>query len=462
MSSKHEMNMCEGALLPKIIIYSLPLMATYILQLVFNATDVAVLGMLVGDDAVAAVGATGPLINLITSVFIGVSVGANVIVARFAGSGNTERARKAVGCAVFISVIIGIFLACVGYLGSYTFLEWMKCDADVIGMAAEYLRIYFLGMPIIMLYNFAAAILRAVGDTKRPLIYLVIGGVANVILNVFFILAFGMDVEGVAIATVISQLISVVLCIIALLSSDGYCRLDPKFIRIHKSELSDMLRIGIPSGIQSSMFAIANVLIQSTINSLGKTAMSGSTVATQFDGFIYNAMYAVAAAAISFTSQNYGAGKIHRIRKVMWESMAVSASVGITVGGLVLLFDEQLCSIISDDPAVINIACRRLAIMGSTYFLCGIMDVMSSVMRGLGKSTVATVICLLGSCVFRVIWLNTVYFLNPCIEMVFIVYPISWLLTIAIYMAVVLPMLGRLERRADEKKENKKITAEVI
>ena len=439
--------MCEGPLLRKIIIYSLPLMATYILQLLFNATDVAVLGMLVGDDAVAAVGATGSLITLITSVFIGVSVGANVLVARFAGSQNIERARKTVGCAVFISVLLGCILAGVGFFGARTFLEWMKCDPEVIGMSATYLKIYFLGMPIVMLYNFAASILRAVGDTKRPLIFLVIGGLTNVVLNVFFILAFGMDVEGVAIATVISQLISAALCLAVMFKGDGYSRLELKYLRIHKYEFVDMIKIGVPSGIQSSMFSIANVFIQSTVNSLGKTVMSGNTVASQFDGFIYNAMYAVSVAAISFTSQNYGARKISRIKKVMWESMAVSATVGIIVGGLVLLFDRQLCSIISDDPTVIDIACRRLMIMASTYFLCGIMDVISSIMRGLGRSFSAMVICMFGSCVLRIVWLNTFYHLNPCIEMIYVIYPISWLITIGIYMAVVLPILKKLEKQ---------------
>lgn len=447
MSEKHEIDMCTGPILPKLIKCALPLMATYVLQLVFNATDVAVLGILVSDDAVAAVGATGSLVALKTSLFIGISVGANVLISRFVGSKDMESARKTVGCSIFISIVIGIVLAAIGYFGSRTFLEWMNCDADVLDMAAKYLEIYFLGMPVIMLYNFAASVLRAVGDTKRPLIYLVIAGLTNVVLNVFFIIAFGLDVEGVAIATVISQLISAVLCVIALLGDDGYSKLEVSYIRIYKNELSAMLKIGIPSGIQSSLFSITNVLIQSAVNSLGKTAMSGNTVAAQFDGFIYNAMYAVAVASISFVGQNYGARKIRRIKKVMWETIAIVTIVGVIIGVGVLLFDRQLCSLISSDPEVIDIACERLAIMGSTYFLCGIMDAISSVMRGLGKSATATVICLLGSCVFRVIWLNTAYYLNPCIEMIFIVYPISWALTIGIYLIVVLPMLSKLQKQ---------------
>ena len=439
--------MCEGPILKKLIIYSLPLMVTYVLQLVFNATDIAVLGMLVGDDAVAAVGATSAIINLMTCLFIGISVGANVLVARFAGAQNIERARKSVGCSILSSLLFGIALAIIGFFSARSVLELTKCDPAVIDMAQTYLEIYFIGMPAVMLYNFSASVLRAVGDTKRPMIFLCISGVTNVVLNIFFILVCNMTVEGVAIATVTSQLISALLSIAVMLKEEGFSRLDLRYLRIHKSEFVEMIRIGIPSGIQSSMFSIANLMIQSSFNELGKTVMSGNTVASQLDGFIYNAMYAVAAATISFTSQNYGAGKIFRIRKIMWQAMAVSAGVGIIIGGAVLLFDGELCSIISNDPAVIKVACTRLLILGSSYFLCGIMDVCSSIMRGLGKSAVATVVCLIGSCAFRILWLKTVYLLNPCVEMIYVVYPISWILTIGIYLVIILPMLKRLERQ---------------
>ena len=439
--------MCEGPIFKKLIIYSLPLMATFVLQLVFNATDIAVLGILVGDDAVAAVGSTGAIINLMTCLFTGISVGANVVVARFSGAQNTERARKSVGCAVISSLLFGVFLVIIGILSVRSILEWTKCDPAVIDMAATYLKIYFLGMPIVMLYNFCAAILRAVGDTKRPMVFLCIGGVINVVLNVFFILVCNMTVEGVAIATVISQLVSAILSLAVMLKETGYSRLEFRYLRIYKDEFFDMLKIGIPSGIQTSMFSISNLLIQSAFNELGKTVMAGNTVASQLDGFIYNAMYAVAAAAISFTGQNYGAGRIDRIKKIMWRAMILSAGVGMIVGGGVLLFDRELCSIISDDPAVIEVACTRILILGGTYYLCGIMDVCSSIMRGLGKSAVATLVCLIGSCLFRILWLETVYLLNPCVEMIYIVYPISWLLTIGIYLIIILPMLNRLEKQ---------------
>lgn len=445
MRSRHEMDLCTGPLLPQIIKYAIPLMITNVLQLLFNATDVAVLGIFVNDDAVGAVGATGSIITLITSIFIGVSVGANVIVARFAGEKNTERARRAVGTSVVISLIIGTALAAIGFFGARTFLELMNCEEKLIGMATKYLKIYFIGMPIIMLYNFAASILRAVGDTFRPMLYLIIGGVANVGLNLFFILVCNMDVEGVAIGTVAAQLISVILSMIALLKSEGYSKLELSYLKIYKAELMDMIKIGVPSGVQSSLFAISNVLIMSNVNLLGAT--TGNTVASQFDGLIYNAMYAVSQSAIAFTSQNYGARNISRIRKAMWECIGVVTVVSFAVSGIVMIFARQLCGIMTNSDAVIDTACTRLYIMGFTYFLCGIMDVMSGVLRGLGKSTVATVICLLGSCVFRIIWLETVYKLSPTYEMIFYVYPISWILTILMYLPVISALFKKIQKK---------------
>lgn len=449
MASKHEMNLCEGPLLTQIIIYSLPMMVTNVLQLLFNATDMAVLGIFVNDNAVGAVGATGAIIALITSVFIGLSVGANVLIARFAGEKNTERARKAVGTSVLVSLITGVLLAIVGFFGAHTFLSLMNCEKKLIAMATKYLQIFFLGMPIMMLYNFSAAILRAVGDTFRPMIYLIVGGVANVAFNLFFILVCGLDVEGVAFGTVIAQLISVILALRALIKSDGYGKFDKSYFKIYKHELMDLIKIGVPSGIQTSMFSIANVLIQSTVNSLGAT--TGNAIASQFDGLIYNAMYAVSQSAIAFTSQNYGARNVKRIRKAMWECMGVATVVSVIIGSLVLILSRELCSIMTNDSEVIDIACKRLEIIGSMYFFCGIMDVISSVMRGLGKSTMATVICLLGSCLFRIIWLNTVYKLNPTYEMVMYVYPVSWLFTILLYMPVVMSILKKTEREFESK-----------
>lgn len=300
MKKNFEMNMSEGKILGKLIIYSIPLICTNVLQLLFNAADVAVLGMFVSDDAVAAVGATGALINLIIGLFVGLSVGANVLVARFAGEQNMDSSHKTVSTSVIVSLIAGLFLAFIGYFFAETFLEWTNCDPEVIGMATKYLKIYFIGMPIMLLYNFCASILRAVGDTLRPLIFLVIGGLVNVGLNIFFVAVLKKDVEGVAIATVASQAISAVLSIIVLLKGNGYARLDMKKFRVYFPELKEMTKIGFPAGLQGCVFSISNVLIQATINTFSKSYMTANTVASQFDGFIYNAMNAVSLATLAF------------------------------------------------------------------------------------------------------------------------------------------------------------------
>lgn len=302
MKKNFEMNMSEGKILGKLIIYSIPLICTNVLQLLFNAADVAVLGMFVSDDAVAAVGATGALINLIIGLFVGLSVGANVLVARFAGEQNMDSSHKTVSTSVIVSLIAGLFLAFIGYFFAETFLEWTNCDPEVIGMATKYLKIYFIGMPIMLLYNFCASILRAVGDTLRPLIFLVIGGLVNVGLNIFFVAVLKKDVEGVAIATVASQAISAVLSIIVLLKGNGYARLDMKKFRVYFPELKEMTKIGFPAGLQGCVFSISNVLIQATINTFSKSYMTANTVASQFDGFIYNAMNAVSLATLAFVS----------------------------------------------------------------------------------------------------------------------------------------------------------------
>lgn len=446
MKKNFEMNMCEGKILGKLIVYALPLVFTNVLQLLFNAADVAVLGIFVNDDAVAAVGATGALINLIIGLFVGLSVGANVLVAKFAGEQNIDAAHKTVGTSVIVSLAAGLILAFVGYFFAETFLEWMQCDPDVIDMATKYLKIYFIGMPIMMLYNFCASILRAVGDTLRPLIFLVIGGVVNIGLNLFFVVALDKTVEGVAIATVTSQGISAVLSIIVLLKSDGYGKLDIKKLKIYLPELKEMVKIGIPAGLQGCVFSISNVLIQTTINTFSKTYMSANTVASQFDGFIYNAMNAIALSCLAFVSQNLGARKIDRVRTVVKLSVMLVSVVGLVMGGTIILFSEPLCGMMTDNPEIIRIAKLRLYILASTYFTCGIMDVLSNCMRGLGKSATAMIVSLSGSCLFRIVWLKTIYLLNPTIEMVYIVYPISWILTIGVYMIMYFPTLKKIER----------------
>ena len=452
MAKNFEMNMSEGSLLKKIIIYALPLIATNVLQLLFNAADVAVLGKFIhnedlADAAVAAVGSTGALINLIIGLFVGLSVGANVLIARYAGKADEESAKKVVGMSMLISVIMGVVLLVVGYFGAYTFLDWMDCpEGVVIDMATKYMRIFFIGMPIMMLYNFSASILRAVGDTLRPLIFLIIGGVINLGLNILFVLVFKKDVEGVAIATVTSQAISAVLCVITLLRSKGFCRLNVKYIRFYKRELVDMIKIGLPAGLQGCVFSISNVMIQSTINGFGETVMAANTVASQLEGFVYNACYSVSLTALAFVSQNYGAKKPERIRLVVKETLAVVFTLGLILGGVMLLLARPLASIFNNNPDVIEFARERLLIVVTTYCICGMMDVLSNTMRGLGKSTTAMIVSLSGSCLFRILWLHTIFLLNPTRIMLYIVYPISWVITVGIFLALYFPTMKKTER----------------
>lgn len=452
MKKNFEMNMCEGSILKKLVIFTLPLLGANLLQLLFNTADVAVLGIFIpdkvkADAAVAAVGSTGHLIQLITGLFVGLSVGANVIVARCIGENNMEKSRRVVGTSVTISLIVGVFLALVGWFGARTFLTWMKCDSAVLDMATTYLKIYFLGMPIMMLYNFSSAILRAVGDTLRPLIFLSIGGAVNVILNIFFTAVVGFDVEGVAIATVVSQLIAAVLTVITLMKTDGYGKFEPRKIKILFTDIIEIVKIGVPAGITGCMFSIANVLMQSSINSFGKDAMTANSVASQIEGIVYYFMYSIAVASLSFVSQNYGAGRIDRVRKTVRISLALAGGAGILTGGFVILFSNQLCSIITKNTEIIQMARERLIIVVSLYFLCGLMDVFSNAIQGLGKSALAMIITLSGSCIFRVIWLATAFRFFPQLSCIYVIYPISWSITTLTYIAFYIPMIKKIEKK---------------
>ncbi len=451
--SKHssfEMDLTEGRILPKLIKYALPLLCTNVLQLVFNAADIAVLGQFSAnkDVAQAAVGNTGALINLIVGLFVGLSVGANVLIARCVGSNDEERAHRVVGTSVVISLLFGFLLMFVGVFGARTFLSWLidteKTSVEVLDLATKYVQIYFIGLPIIMLYNFNASVLRAVGDTIRPLIFLAIGGVINVGLNCYFVIVLHMDVEGVAIATVVSQAVSAVLTTIALFCSPGYAHLQFKYLRIYKDELLDMAKIGLPAGLQGCVFSLSNVVIQSTVTSFGTQVNTANTVASQIDGFIYNAQYSVALSVLAFVGQNLGAGKFDRVRKSTWVGLGAVSVVGAIVGGLVLLFETPLCSIFNDDPVIIALAHDRLFIICTTYYLCGIMDVMSNTLRGLGKSTVAMIISLTGCCGFRIFWIKVLGLCDTYTELYW-VYPASWVVTFLCFFVCYFPCFKKVQ-----------------
>ena len=453
MLKNREMNMCEGALLKKLIIYALPLMATNVLQLLFNAADVAVLGVFKGDYPVAAVGSTNALINLIVGLFVGLSVGANVLIARCVGGGNEKSARRIVGMSMLLSVCIGVVLSVVGIIFAKTFLSWMDCPDGVIDLATKYLQIYFIGMPIMLLYNFCASILRAVGDTVRPLVFLLISGVVNVGLNVLFVTVFDKDVEGVAIATITSQAISAILSIITLLKGTGYAKLELRRIKIYPKELWLMIKVGIPAGIQGCLFSLSNVLIQSSINSFGDLVVAGNSIAMQLDGFIFTSMNAISLSSLAFVSQNLGANDYGRIKKTLWRAIGLVVAVGIVVSAIIMAISPFVCSIIADSKQVVDYALLRIYLISSTYFLCGIMDVLSNSLRGLGKSTLAMCLTLIGTCLLRVVYVSTVLVWYKNLYVLYMVYPISYVISIAMFVVAYIPTMKSIKRQIEKRKQ---------
>lgn len=402
--ARHEIDFTHGSLLKKLIIVAIPLILTNILQLLFNAADVAIVGIFDGDDAVAAVGANSALINVIINLFVGLGAGASVVLAKYVGQNDLERSRKLVGTAVFLSIIIGIALSFVGIFGAKTFLTWMNCDPLILDKAVLYLQIYFVGMPIIMLYNFSAGLLRAVGDTLRPMIFLLISGVINVGLNIFFVAVCKLSVAGVAIATVASQVVSAVCALVIMIKGTGFSKLSFKHFKLYKSELKEIVKVGLPSGIQSSMFSISNVIIQSTVNTFMKVATTANAVAQQFDSIVAMTGNGVALATMSIVSQNYGAKQDKRITKSIVIGALSALAVDLFFGIIFIILGQALCLIMTQDPAVIELALVRMNILCATFCLGGIMEVLTYSLRSLGKSTTAMIMSIIFVCLFRVLW----------------------------------------------------------
>lgn len=430
------MDMTSGALLPKILIFSGPLILTGILQLLYNAADVVVVGRFAGATSLAAVGSTGSLINLIINVFMGLSVGTSVMVARYYGAGDVRMVQDTVHTSILVALLSGIVVGIFGFVMAKPILHLMDSPDDVIDLAALYVRIYFVGMPFNLLYNFGAGILRAVGDTKRPLYYLTISGAANVILNLILVIVFHMGVAGVAIATVVSQAISMVLVLLCLIRTQGIIHLDLKKLRIRKAPLLGIMQVGLPAGLQGSLFSISNVLIQSSVNSFLSTAMAGNAAASNLEGFVYTAMNSIYQADLTFASQNYGAGKKDRVKSVLWNCLGTVVVIGLGLGLLFMAFDRTLLSIYNQDPAVIDFGVLRMHIILPTYFLCGMMDVMVGQLRGIGYSIMPMIVSLTGACLFRIVWIMTIFSMPQfhTLQMLYISYPVSWGLTFAIHM----------------------------
>lgn len=436
LKTKKEINILSGPLLINIIRFSLPLCLTGMLQLLYNAADIIVVGKFASEHSLAAVSSTGSLINLIVNVFMGLSVGASVVVSQNLGAGKYKDVNEAVHTAIMLSAISGIAVGIFGFFASKGMLQLMDSPAEVIDLSALYVKIYFVGMPANMIYNFGAAILRAVGETKKPLYYLTFSGIVNVILNLVFVIIFKMDVAGVALATIISQIISAFLVIRYLIITDGPTKLSLKEMKIHGDKLKKIAIVGLPAGIQGSLFSISNVIIQSSINAFGPAVMAGNGAASSIEGFVYTAMNSIYQASITFAGQNYGAGNIKRIKKICLVCLAAVSVTGLGLGILAYTFGGPLLSIYTDSAVEIGYGLVRMSVFAFTYFLLGTADVMVGMLRGIGHSLAPTIVSIVSICGFRLLWIFTVYAQykasgageNECLIMLFVSYPISWLL----------------------------------
>lgn len=445
-----EINMTEGPLLKKIILYTLPIILTGILQLLFNAADLVVVGRYGSDTSVASVGATGAIINLITNLFIGLSIGAGVVVAHGLGAGRSEDVRKTVHTAIPTALVSGIVLTFIGICGSRFFLELMGTPDDVINLSETYMKIYFIGITSSMVYNFGSAILRAGGDTKSPLIYLTVAGVINVILNLIFVIALKMDVAGVATATTVSQTVSALLILRALMKREDDCKLVLKNMRFYRRQIIRIIQIGIPAGVQGSLFSISNVIIQSSVNSFGSVVMSGNAAAGNIEGFVYMSMNSFSQTAINFTARNYGAGKMERLRKIMWLCLGSVFVTGLTLGVTARFFGENLLSIyIPNKPEDISYGLIRMTYICIPYFLCGLMDVTTGLLRGINYSVLPMIISVVGVCVFRIVWIYTVFRIPEyhTLQSLYISYTISWAITFLTEFVIYLVLLRKLSKK---------------
>lgn len=432
--SKYELDMCNGPLLGKMLRFYFPLMASNLLQLIFNAADVIMVGKWAGNNALAAVGSTSALINLLTNLFIGLSIGANVLVARFYGAKQYDELKDMVNTSMITAFSSGIILTLVGVSLSGPLLTLMGTTTEALPLAKIYMKIYFCGMTFTMIYNFGAAILRAIGDTKRPMLFLTIAGVINVALNYIFIRYLHMSVSGVALATVIAQSVSAFMIVRCLLISDGPYKLVISIRGFNTSKFIKMLSIGLPAGVQGMLFSISNVIIQSSINSFDTITVAGNTAAANIEGFVYMSMNAFYQTAMSFTGQNIGAKKLDRVSKILIYSLICVTIVGLVMGNGAYLLSDKLLSLYTDDPAVITAGILRMKYICTIYFLCGTMDVTVGVIRGMGYSIMPMIVSLTGACLFRIVYIFTIFQEFHRLDVLFLSYLYSWILTTLMHL----------------------------
>jgi len=427
------MDMTKGPLMGKLVRYAVPLLLTGVLQMLFNAADVIVVGNFAGNTALAAVGSTTSLTNLLVNVFMMISVGVSVVVARHYGAHEYDEVGETMSTAIIMSLGIGVAVGAFGIIMARRMLSAMDCPPDVLDQATLYMQIYFTGIPAFMVYNFGASALRAVGDTQRPLLFLTLAGVINVVLNLITVIAFKMGVAGVAIATSVSQYVSAALVLLSLVRSEGLLHLDLKRVRFGRDKFMAIIRVGLPAGMQSAMFSISNVMIQASINSFGSNVMAGNAAASNIEGFIYVAMQSVVQAAMAFTGQNMGARQYGRLNKILWSCILLELVAGGAGCGAAYLFSDGLISLYNSEPEVIIWGVERLRIICSMYYVMGVMDVIVGMMRGMGRSTLPMCISIFGICIFRIIWLYTVFAASPTFETLLMSYPVSWTITLIMH-----------------------------
>lgn len=434
MKSRHEIDMSQGKLLPKLLLFALPLILTNMLQLAFNTADLVVVGRFAGENALAAVGSNTALVFLIVSVMAGIGTGVNVLVSRYFGAKDITSLKETVQTSVIIAGVGGVVFGILGALLANPLLKLMGTPPEVQSLAALYLRIYFGGMPVMMLYNFTSAVLRAVGDTRRPLYFLALAGVLNVGMNLLFVIVFKMSVAGVALATVLSQVVSCGLTLQCLIKTDNIYKLHLNGLRLSKKQLGLLLRIGLPAGIQGSLFSISNITIQSAINSFGAIVMAGNSAGVSIEGFMFVAQDAVSQSALTSVSQNVGAHDADRTKKAVFNCALLQVMISIVLSGIAILLRSRLISAYTTDTAAITAGSTRLLINGTIYFTNGLMNLMTGVLRGHGYSITPTVISLLGVCAFRILWVHTIFAWTPLLHILYMSYPVSWTMTTAALM----------------------------
>lgn len=448
--NRYSIDMTTGALLPKIISFTIPLMLTGLLQIVYNAADVMVVGRFAGSLSLAAVGATSSLVHLSLNIFLGLATGSGVVAAKHIGAGNGASVHRTVHTSMLLAVISGIFIAAFGVLLAPFALRAMDIPDDVFPLSVTYLQIFFLGTPASMLYNFGAAMLRATGDSKRPLYILTFSGIINVVLNLIFVIVFKMDVAGVALATIISQFVSAVLVIYILINANSVIHLSVRKLRFYKEELIDIIKIGVPMGIQGSLFSLSNVIIQSSINSFGAAAIAGNTASSNIDSIIHICCNSVSQTATTFTSQNYGAGQIKRIRHIYFNCVGFTVVIAAICCAFLLTFGTQVLGIFSTDPAVIEMGLIRMKLFAVTYVLNSLLDVTTGQMRGLGKSVTPMIVTMAGVCGLRILWVYTVFQAYRSMEVLYLSYPVSWAVTGAVLLVMYAVTFRKIIRRSKE------------